>query len=258
MKDDADPLDGWTYDEYIKCVPAAKNDVCGAFFFYLRNMLLAFCKRVRSCKMAFQLLAVDAVTLPDYLKDVKFDRIEVSNICDRGYVGPAVTLATFSSMLKAKSENPKATLLMLFLNAVREEESESRDSLDPTAMAHRGRQIKRYLDIKQPIIDAAMGKGGMSAMQYMTSPDFTLVTDSLNLCGDFDAYFKRFLKSADPHKGTSMYDLARQHGMRIKSKHTIIEPWPYRLTEKTTKEEFKVLLSESTCGHERYMEFERA
>ena len=181
---------------------------------------------------------------------------EVSNICDRGYVGPAVTLATFSSMLKAKPENPKATLLMLFLNVVREEESES--SPDLTAMAHRGRQIKRYLDIKQPIIDAAMGKGGMSAMQYMTSPDFILVTDSLNLCGDFDAYFKRFLKSADPHKGTSMYDLAHQHGMRIKSKHTIIEPWPYRLTEKTTKEEFKVLLSESTCGHERYMEFEKA
>jgi hypothetical protein len=161
-------------------------------------------------------------------------------------------------MLKAKSENPKATLLMLFLNAVREEDSKSRDNLDLTAMAHRGHQIKRYFDIKQPIIDAAMGKGGMSAMQYMTSADFILVTDSLNLCGDFDAHFKSFLKSADPHKGTSMYDLARQHGMRIKSKHTIIEPWPYRLTEKMTKEEFKVLLSESTCGHERYMEFEKA
>jgi len=77
MKDDADPLDGWSYDEYIKRVPAAKNDVYGAFFFYLRDMLLAFCKRVCSCKMVFQLLAVDAVTLPDYLKDVKFDRIEV-------------------------------------------------------------------------------------------------------------------------------------------------------------------------------------
>jgi hypothetical protein len=40
-------------------------------------------------------------------------------------------------MLKAKSENPKATLLMLFLNAVREEESKS--SPDLTAMARRGR-----------------------------------------------------------------------------------------------------------------------
>ena len=77
MKDDADPLDGWSYNEYIKCVPAAKNDVYGALFFYLRDMLLVFCKRVRSYKMKFRLLAVNAVTLPAYLEDIKFDRIEV-------------------------------------------------------------------------------------------------------------------------------------------------------------------------------------
>ena len=62
MKDDADPFDGWSYNEYIKCISTAKNDVYGAFFYYLRNMLLAFCKRIRSCRMAFQLLAVNAVT----------------------------------------------------------------------------------------------------------------------------------------------------------------------------------------------------
>ena len=77
MKDDADPLGGWSYAEYIKCVPAARNDVYGAFFFFLRDMLLVFCKRVRSCNISFQLSAVDAVTLPKYLKDIKFDRIEV-------------------------------------------------------------------------------------------------------------------------------------------------------------------------------------
>lgn len=77
MKDNADPLDGWSYDEYIKCVTVAKNDVYGAFFFYLRDMLLAFCKRVRYFKLAFQLLGLNAVTLPAYLKAVRFDRIEV-------------------------------------------------------------------------------------------------------------------------------------------------------------------------------------
>ena len=161
-------------------------------------------------------------------------------------------------MLKAKSENPKATLLMLFLNAVREEESECKDDRNLTAMADHSSRNKKYLDVKQPIIDAAMGKGEFSAMEYMTSPDVILVTDALNLFGGFDAYFERFLVKADPKLGTFMYNLARQNGMRIKSKHTIIKPWPYRLTDKMTKEEFKVLLSESTCGHERYMEFEKA
>lgn len=61
----------------MKYAPAAKNDVYGAFFFYLRDILLEFCKRVQSYKMAFQLLAVDAVNLPNYLRGATFDRIEV-------------------------------------------------------------------------------------------------------------------------------------------------------------------------------------
>jgi hypothetical protein len=77
MKDDADPLDDWSHDDYIKYVPTAKNDVYGAFFFYLRDILLAFCKRIRSFNIAFQLLAINAVHLPTYDKNTKFDRIEV-------------------------------------------------------------------------------------------------------------------------------------------------------------------------------------
>ncbi|KAH7111343.1 hypothetical protein B0J11DRAFT_412301, partial [Dendryphion nanum] len=63
MMDDADPLNGWAYSEYIKYVLVTKNDIYGAFFFYLRDMLLAFCERVRSCRVSFQLLAVNAVAL---------------------------------------------------------------------------------------------------------------------------------------------------------------------------------------------------
>jgi hypothetical protein len=161
-------------------------------------------------------------------------------------------------MLRTRSENPKAALLMLFLNAVREEENKSPVSFDRTAMAQHSKQIRKYFGIKQPVIDAAMGKGGWGALQHMTSPDFALVTDFLNLCGNFDVYFKRFLNSADPRSGTSMYELARRHGMRIRSQHSIIAPWPYRITRETTESKFKTLVSESTCGHERYLEFERA
>lgn len=185
------------------------------------------------------------------------DTSKVSNICDRGFVGPASTLATFSSMLKPKSKNPKATLVMLFINAVREEEIYSRDNFNILAMTQLGRQVKKYLDIKQPIIDAAVGKGGMGAFQYMTLPEFVLATNALSLFDDFDLYFNKFLKNADRRIGTSMYDLTRQYGMRIKSKHTVVEPWPFRITEKTTKEEFKLLLAENTCGHERYLELEK-
>jgi hypothetical protein len=77
MKDDADPLDRWSYDEYTKFAPIAKNDAYGAFFYYLRHMLLAFCKRIRSFAMSSELLAIDAVDLPTYLTRINFDRIEV-------------------------------------------------------------------------------------------------------------------------------------------------------------------------------------
>lgn len=161
-------------------------------------------------------------------------------------------------MLKPKIDNPKATLLLLFLNVVPEEENNSRGSLNPAIIAHRSRQIQKYLDIKQPIIDAAIGKGGLDSIKYFRSADFYLANASLDLFGDFDEYFERFLENPDPQKPASMNELAQRYKMKVKSKHTIIEPWPYRLTEKSTKEEFKNLLSESVCGHERYMEFERA
>jgi hypothetical protein len=160
-------------------------------------------------------------------------------------------------MLKPKSRNPKATLLLLFLNAVREEENHPKNIILEMPVSKRRQQLLKYLDIKPPIIDAALGKGGLSSLQYMSSPDLVVATDALNLLGNFDTYFDRFLESADPYTGTSMYELAHQHGLQIKPNHTIIDRWPYRITEKTTKEKFKTLLLEST-GHERYMEFEKA
>lgn len=78
MKDDADPLDGWSYNEYIAHATSAKNDVYGAFFNFLRSLLLDFCRQVKTNKISFRLFAVDATKLPDYLGDTQFDRIEVS------------------------------------------------------------------------------------------------------------------------------------------------------------------------------------
>jgi len=106
-------------------------------------------------------------------------------------------------MLKAKSENPKATLLMLFLNAVREEESKTGDSTNPKVVSYRTRRITKYLDIEQSIIDAALGKGGMGSMLGKISPDFILLTGCMDLLGNFDEYFKSFLKKADPYTGAS-------------------------------------------------------
>jgi hypothetical protein len=185
---------------------------------------------------------------------------KVSNICDRGYIGPHRTLSTFSSLLKSKSQNPRATLLLLFLNVVREEDDHHNTRFNAATMAQRGHLVKKYFsDMKPSHVDAALGKGGLASMQYITTPEVVLLTDVMTCWDDFDVSFARFLENADPEseKPVSLKELAIRHGLRIKDKHSIVSPWPYRASEKMTREEFHVLLAESTCGEERYVEVHR-
>jgi hypothetical protein len=167
-------------------------------------------------------------------------------------------LSIFSPLLKPKSENPRAALLLLFLNVVPEEDDQT---ITRTIMAHRSRLLKKYFSDMQPcFLNAALGEGGPASMQYITTPELVLLVDAMSYWDDFDVKFARFLENADPtsQKPISLKELAAKHGLRIKDKHTIVPPWPYRASEKMTREEFNVLLAESTCGHERYVELSRA
>ena len=44
----------------------------------------------------------------------------MSNICERAYLGPAQALEYLAPLLQTRAENPHATLIMLFVNAVDE------------------------------------------------------------------------------------------------------------------------------------------
>lgn len=73
---------GWSIGEISQCAPSAEKDVYGSLFFYLRKLLLRFCRQIRNSKVEIQLFQADALKLPDLLsqrgtaKD-GFDRIEV-------------------------------------------------------------------------------------------------------------------------------------------------------------------------------------
>ncbi|PZC93522.1 MYND finger family protein [Pyrenophora tritici-repentis] len=236
MLDDADPLSGWSYNEYITHSSAAKNDVYGAFFNFLRNLLLQFCKRVRNSKIVFRLFNVNAVNLPSYTKDIRFDRIEAANICDRAYVGISQTLKVFSPMLKAKVDNPHATILMLFLNA----------EVIPDKNASFLRMLR-----------------GVGKPRSLNEPpnrvlvEMVVVTDAMSMFANFDEHFNKYLQHPDLFESGSMKDFAQKYGVQVKAQHTIVKPWPCRVTDETTKAEFAILLAESTTGHERYVEFEK-
>ena len=45
---------------------------------------------------------------------------QVSNISDAAYLGPTRTLAILTPLLRSPAENPKATIITLFMNAIDE------------------------------------------------------------------------------------------------------------------------------------------
>jgi hypothetical protein len=268
MKDDADPLGGWAYGDVLKYMTAADNDVYGGLFYYIRELLLRFCNIIKNGKVAFRLFCHDATELRGRLgksgdDDMLFDRIEVSseyqhtlsttciltklqvsNISDRGYVGPEKILSTFGPLLKPKDQSPKATLLMLFLNVIGEEtqmrtggptKQDTQISMD---------QLSSFIKIENTI----MPKFSPS-MSPLTNPIMMKIASCLIFFGDFDKHFDTFLDKV------RMKQRAEKAGLMIKGSHSIIKPWPFRLTKRSTQEEFDEHCCVSVTGQERYMEF---
>ena len=82
MNDSADPLHGWPLQEIIDKAGAVKNDLYGALYFYLKELLRSFCEKISKTQVSFNLAQVDAKELPRTLEQFKvpkraFDRIEV-------------------------------------------------------------------------------------------------------------------------------------------------------------------------------------
>ena len=80
MKDDAEPLHGWSLREVLEQrAGPASNDLYGKMYRHLHDLLSSFRRRLRtshSCN--FKLFHVDAKVLAGQLGDaVTFDRIEV-------------------------------------------------------------------------------------------------------------------------------------------------------------------------------------
>ena len=99
-----------------------------------------------------------------------------------------------------------------------------------------------------PMTLMSMMAGGTSAMR---SPEMIRISSCYTMFGDFEKAFGAFLKDV------RMYKLTKKHGIKIKEKHSIVEPWLLRVTETTTKEDFEIRCATTHTGCERYMEFER-
>ncbi|ERF68455.1 hypothetical protein EPUS_03773 [Endocarpon pusillum Z07020] len=242
LADSAGPLEGWSIDEVLQKLPDAKNDIYGALFFYLKDLLTRFCKKIAKISISVQLLHVDAVDLPDTLRQCgvgedSFDRIELSNICDEVYIGPVRCLFVLGPLLRTPASNPHATLLMLFLNAIEEtfikEEKRGNVDFDFDPM-------RPYF----PRLDEILSRS-------VYDPDNLNVWAATAKFRDFDGLWERFTKDCRLH------EVGNATGMVMKE-NTIVPKWPLRLKQHATQAEFSRLQASGRTGCERYAEWRRA
>lgn len=164
---------------------------------------------------------------------------QLSNITDRGYLGPRATLAAFGPLLKRKTENPSATMVALFLNAVHEVYS----PLDYLSSIHSDMErLRSYISVTRDVVQDGS----------RFNPELIKFMSAQVLVREFDELFSRFKCEC------RLDEISKATGLRMRSKNMIVQPWPMRLKKNATQREFNVLLASGHNGSERYVEWENA
>lgn len=162
--------------------------------------------------------------------------MQVSNITDRGYLGPGITLTTFGPLLKRKTQNPNAAIVALFLNAIHEEYSPL-DHLDSSRSTME--RVRSYIPVTRDMVQASTSH----------NPDLVRFLSAEVLFRDFDDLFNRFKRECH------LDEISKAAGLTMKSENTIVHPWPMRLRKNATQREFDVRFASGHTGLERYVEW---
>ncbi|OBT89075.1 hypothetical protein VE02_01946 [Pseudogymnoascus sp. 03VT05] len=218
----------------------APEDWYGKLYFFLHKVLKKFLGRLKDLRVSFDIYNVDAKELPLILKQGIYSRIEVANISDAYYLGIRNTLGLLSPLLQLPQQNPHATLITTFINAVKEV-AKIENSDDHCGDSE---HITKCLPLQ------------LSSLLSPSSPDMTRMWDARDSVADVDKHFDRYMVC---HK---FEQISVNLKVEMKEVHTIVEKWPTRLKlrlgEKGDKEEFIMLLGSSFIGTERHVEWRRA
>lgn len=250
QQDSADPINSWP----IEAVQSSgmshgipKKDQYGRLYFYIRDKLERFCQRTASAKkLLFHLYCMNAVDLPVHLnsnlESMKFDRVEVANIVDVGYLGLQKTLQTCGCLLKTSAENPHATLIALFMNATHLAEMNLGDAYSKKSLASAMKTIVKFAPPKV----SRSSRSTAAIVRTMAAKE---------IFRDLDHLFTHYMILTDFSKAS------REAGMSMKATNTVIDAWPLRLWkeygEPGAQEAFDRLVASGSVGSERYVEWVR-
>jgi len=246
MDDKADPLDGWPILEVKQMPSPADQDVYGKLFIYLHDILLQFLDRFQKVRINFDLHSVDVNELPEHLQPNTYSRIEVSNICDNGYVGIRKTLSLLSPFLQTPEQNPHATFITLFINAVKETAKMGGEEAQTPDMKFLG----NYLPLPNFSPRLMALPGGI-----LNDADMLRIWDARDLALDMNKFFEQYMIRNDFSR------VAADLHLEMKKNNSVAEKWPtqlkLKLGDKGAEEEFRLNLGSGVSCVERYVEWRK-
>ncbi|KAF5534428.1 hypothetical protein FPHYL_13431 [Fusarium phyllophilum] len=246
MEYSCEPLHGWpAKDVEMTQHGPATSDIYGRLFSYLCSVLKDFMSRMANKRISFQLLHLNANDLLDHLRKGSFDRIEVSSISDKFYLGVNMTVAMMAPLLRSSTVNPHATLVTRFMEAIQENMT-SDDRVGPRPGSDKHNEMVTLLEnyLPEPVLPNTTWDAIIVKYVYAT-----------DLVRTYDHIFDKIARKLEFDKFPEFMKVG------IKDQHTIIEKWPFRLKLKPgqegAQEEFDRMMGPGVTGKEFYLEWKR-
>ncbi|KAK7408096.1 hypothetical protein QQX98_009751 [Neonectria punicea] len=230
-----EPLTEWSmglldYD----CGPA-QNDVYGKMFYYVRDLCVAFQKRIKILPLEIRTISKLIHELPAYhtigSTKKQFDRIEAAHYWDRR---PFLSSVVLSDLLRHEDENPNATLLTLSVKSV----------------VHQMGSVKKDLNTER---EALFERTGTALDQYAPPLREGQLDDTkgairrklgLILWRNWDKFSEHYLGAShyfhllniatgfnQPERGLAATGFL---GLALKARNSITRRWPNRLVHNRT------------------------
>ncbi|EEB95432.1 hypothetical protein MPER_05602, partial [Moniliophthora perniciosa FA553] len=218
-----------------------EEDIIGCLHYHVKDQLTNFSRRLRKFSISFSIYDQDAIELSDALPSHlrQFDRIEVSNIVDREYVGVSPVLTKWGPMLNR--DQPDSTLVASFINWAAQAPG-ARATHDPSLF---GPCLDRLLKVRPDIIKPIDMLRGSTSAAMMTA------MSSLELVHDTSSAFKQYLTDIDADAA------AREVGLKMRDRNQIVPPSEWdALPDISTKEHWYNKFVLSGVNHtERFVEW---
>ena len=239
-------MNGWPTEDILKSGRAhgvPKNDVYGAVYHHVRDVVHRFCERLQKLDISFEMNQCNAWYLNEHMAtdgrhfcSYRFDRIDLSNITDSMYLGSNI-ISSFAPFLKSPAENPHATILTLYMNTLKE----SRPAESNVTKQKRIDEVMRLMPLTP-----------RDPLNHLHRAHYHNLANAVAFFIDSEALYRRFYDEV-------LMPTGKKYNIAVKEKNTIMERWPFALKGgkdvDSEKLELRAMLRSGVKGYALYVEW---